>query len=121
MNFSQSMPTGIRVKTKEKILEIDFRDGESYSLPAELLRVESPSAEVQGHNAKEKKLISQRRHGGFLGVENVGNYAIRIRFDDFHDSGIYSWEYLKFLGNNAEDIWAKYLKSLSDAGLSRDP
>ena len=121
MNFSQSMPTGIRVKTKEKILEIDFRDGESYSLPAELLRVESPSAEVQGHNAKEKKLISQRRHVGFLGVENVGNYAIRIRFDDFHDSGIYSWEYLKFLGNNAEDIWAKYVKSLSDAGLSRDP
>ena len=121
MNFSQSMPTGIRVKTKEKILEIDFRDGESYSLPAELLRVESPSAEVQGHSAKEKKLISQRRHVGFLGVENVGNYAIRIRFDDFHDTGIYSWEYLKFLGNNAEDIWAKYLKSLSDAGLSRDP
>ena len=121
MNFSQSMPTGIRVKTKEKLFEIDFRDGESYSLPAELLRVESPSAEVQGHSAKEKKLISQRRHVGFLGVENVGNYAIRIRFDDFHDSGIYSWEYLKFLGNNAEDIWAKYLKSLSDAGLSRDP
>ena len=121
MNLSLSMPTGIRVKTKEKILEIDFRDGESYSLPAEVLRVESPSAEVQGHNAKEKKLISQRRHVGFLGVENVGNYAIRIRCDDFHDSGIYSWEYLKFLGNNAEDIWAKYLKSLSDAGLSRDP
>jgi DUF971 family protein len=121
VNLSPSMPTGIRVKTKEKILEIDFRDGKSYSLPAELLRVESPSAEVQGHSAKEKKLVPKRRHVGFLGVENVGNYAIRIRFDDFHDSGIYSWEYLKFLGNNAEDIWAKYLKSLSDAGLSRDP
>ena len=121
MKPSPSMPTGIRVKTKEKMLEIDFRDGKSYRLPAELLRVESPSAEVQGHSAKEKKLVSQRRHVGFLGVEKVGNYAVRIRFDDFHDSGIYSWEYLKFLGENLEDIWAKYLKSLSDAGLSRDP
>ena len=121
MNLSPPIPTGIRVKTKEKILEIDFNDGKSYTLPAELLRVESPSAEVQGHSAKEKKLVSKRRHVGFLGVENVGNYAIRIRFDDFHDSGIYSWEYLKFLGENAGDIWAKYLKCLTDTGLSRDP
>jgi len=115
------MPTAIRIKTKEKMLEVDFPEGKSYRLPAEFLRVESPSAEVQGHNTSEKKLVSQRRHVGFLGVENVGNYAIRIRFDDFHDSGIYSWEYLKFLGENLDDIWAKYLEALSTAGLTRDP
>ena len=114
-------PSAIRVKTKEKLLEIDFVDGKTYKFPAEFLRVESPSAEVQGHSAQEKKIVPQRRYVGFLSVENVGNYAIRIRFDDLHDTGIYSWEYLQRLGENQTKIWTKYLTELSAAGLSRDP
>ena len=121
MKGRQPSPSAIRVKTKEKFLEIDFEDGETYKFPAEFLRVESPSAEVQGHSAKEKKIVPQRRYVGFLGVENVGNYAIRIRFDDLHDTGIYSWEYLRRLGENQTEIWNNYLTELSAAGLSRDP
>mgnify|MGYP001178621652 CR=1 FL=1 len=121
MNNMTPVPTSIKVRNREKVLEIDFEDGKSYQLPAELLRVESPSAEVQGHSAKEKKLVSQRKHVGFLGAENVGNYAIRIRFDDFHDTGIYSWAYLRHLGENQTEIWNNYLKNLSAAGLSRNP
>jgi len=116
-----SPPSAIRIRSKEKILEVDFDDAKTYKFPAEFLRVESPSAEVQGHSAKEKKIVSQRRHVGFLGVDNVGNYAIRIRFDDFHDTGLYSWEYLRHLGKNQKDIWNKYLENLARAGLSRDP
>ena len=121
MKAGLSSPCAIRVKTKEKLLEIDFEDGKAYKFPAEFLRVESPSAEVQGHSAKEKRIVSQRRYVGFLGVENVGNYAIRIRFDDFHDTGIYSWEYLRHLGENQIEIWNQYLGELSAASLSRDP
>ncbi len=114
-------PSAIRVKSQQKILEVDFDDGTTYRFPAEFLRVESPSAEVQGHSAKEKKIVAQRRHVGFLGVDNVGNYAIRIRFDDFHDTGLYSWDYLRHLGENQKHIWNTYLEELAKAGLSRDP
>lgn len=121
MTIPTPPPSAIRVKSQEKILEVDFGDGKTFRFTAEFLRVESPSAEVQGHGPKEKKIIPQRRHIGFLGVENVGNYAIRIRFDDFHDTGLYSWEYLRHLGENQIDIWNKYLGELAKAGLSRDP
>jgi DUF971 family protein len=84
-------PVEIRVKSEEKILEIDFDDGKSFSLPAELLRVESPSAEVQGHGPGQKNLVVGRRHVGIMGLEQVGNYAVRIKFDDMHDTGIFSW------------------------------
>ena len=114
-------PIEIRIKTAEKILEIDFQDGSSFSLPAELLRVESPSAEVQGHGNDQKKLISGRKHVGFLGTDPVGHYAIRIRFDDLHESGIYSWDYLRHLGEKQSEIWRTYLSALAQAGLSRDP
>jgi len=114
-------PSEIRIKTAEKILEIDFQDGSSFSLPAELLRVESPSAEVQGHGNDQKKLISGRKHVGFLGTDPVGHYAIRIRFDDLHESGIYSWDYLRHLGEKQSEIWRNYLSALAQAGLSRDP
>ena len=83
-------PTEIRLKREEKALEIDFEDGKSFRLPAELLRVESPSAEVQGHGPSQKTLVAGRRHVGIMAVEPVGNYAIRIKFDDMHDTGIYS-------------------------------
>lgn len=114
-------PTEIRLKQEEKILEVDFDDGRSFSLPAEFLRVESPSAEVRGHSASERKLISGRRHVGIMKLEPVGNYAVRIMFDDMHDTGIFSWQYLYELGERRDDLWARYLAELEDAGLSRDP
>ena len=118
---SRHRPVEIRLKTRQKALEIDFDDGASFSLPAELLRVESPSAEVRGHGAGQKKTVPGRRHVGIMSVEPVGNYAIRITFDDMHDTGIYSWNYLHELGCNQENVWQAYLARLQREGLSRDP
>ncbi len=114
-------PTEIRLKKEEKILEVDFDDGSSFSLPAELLRVESPSAEVQGHNPSQKQTLSGRRHVGIMELEPVGNYAIRIKFDDLHDTGIYSWDLLYHMGEEKDRLWQEYLDALAEKGLSRDP
>jgi DUF971 family protein len=114
-------PVEIRLKRKEKALEIDFDDGRSFRLPAELLRVESPSAEVQGHGRDTKTTVAGRRHVGIMELEPVGNYAIRIKFDDLHDTGLYSWDWLYELGANQDDIWQEYLDALGAKGLSRDP
>ncbi len=114
-------PIEIRLKKAEKILEVDFDDGQKFALSAELLRVESPSAEVQGHTPSQKQVIVGRRHVGIVELEPVGNYAIRITFDDLHDTGIFSWQYLYELGTSKEAIWAQYLKALEKNGLSRDP
>ena len=118
---TRSWPLEIRLKSAEKMLEIDFDDGTKVALPAELLRVESPSAEVQGHGAGQKKTIPGRRHIGIMNVEPVGNYAIKIAFDDMHDTGIYSWNYLYKLGCDQEAIWQAYLDRLEAEGLRRDP
>ncbi|MFM8681677.1 MAG: gamma-butyrobetaine hydroxylase-like domain-containing protein [Alphaproteobacteria bacterium] len=114
-------PVEIRLRKAEKRLEVAFDDGRSFSYPAELLRVESPSAEVQGHGASQKQVVAGRRHVGILELEQVGNYAIRIRFDDLHDSGIFSWQYLRELGENQDKVWSEYLASLEARGLSREP
>lgn len=114
-------PVEIRLKREEKALEVDFDDGRSFRLPAELLRVESPSAEVQGHGAGQKTLVAGRRHVGILALEPVGNYAVRIKFDDLHDTGIYSWAYLHELGLRQETLWRAYLDGLAAQGLSREP
>jgi DUF971 family protein len=114
-------PTEIRLKQAERLLEIDFDDGSSFRLPAEYLRVESPSAEVQGHGPDQKQLVHGRRHVGIIAVEPVGNYAVRLRFDDLHDTGIYSWNYLYKLGREQEQRWRAYLAELAAKGLSRDP
>lgn len=114
-------PSEIRYVSAEKRLEIDFDNGVTFSYPAEYLRVESPSAEVQGHGPGQKQTVSGRRHVGILEIEPVGNYAVRIKFDDLHDTGIYSWSYLYKLGEHQEDIWAAYLAALEEHGLSRDP
>ena len=114
-------PTEIRLKKAEKALEIDFDDGRSFRYPAELLRVESPSAEVQGHGPDQKQTVAGRRHVGIMGLEPVGHYAIRILFDDLHDTGIYSWRYLHQLGCEMDRRWADYLAALAARGLSRDP
>jgi DUF971 family protein len=118
---NRRQPIEIRLKRAEKVLEIDFDDGRSFRLPAELLRVESPSAEVQGHSAAQKKIIAGRRHVGIIGVEPVGTYAIRIRFDDMHDTGLYTWDWLYRLGEDQDRIWQAYLDNLAAHGASRDP
>jgi DUF971 family protein len=117
----QVWPLEIRLKSQEKMLEIDFDDGSKFRYPAELLRVESPSAEVQGHGPGQKTLVTGRRHVGIMSVEPVGNYAIRIKFDDLHDTGIYTWRYLYGLGKHADELFAGYLKALEERGLSREP
>ena len=114
-------PTEIRVQSAEKSLEIDFDTGESFSIPAELLRVESPSAEVQGHVPSQKKLVAGRAHVNIMGMEAIGNYAVKIKFDDLHDTGIFTWRYLHKLGSEKEQIWERYLAELEAAGLSREP
>lgn len=113
--------TELRVKKAEKALLVSFDNGDSYQIPAELLRVESPSAEVQGHSPSQKKILAGRRHVAIIGVEPVGNYAIKLTFDDLHDSGIFTWNYLHWLGENMNDVWDDYLTNLTAAGLSRDP
>lgn len=118
---NRHQPTEIRLKREAKTLEIDFEDGKSFVLPAEYLRVESPSAEVQGHGPDTKTIVPGRRHVGIIGVEPVGSYAIRIRFDDMHDTGLYTWDYLYRLGAEQERIWQNYLRSVADKGLRRDP
>ena len=114
-------PTEIDLDRAEKRLTVTFEDGETFTYPAEMLRVESPSAEVQGHGGDQKKIVPGRRHVGVLNIEAVGNYAIRIEFDDLHDTGIFSWTYLYGLGRNKDAIWQRYLDALEEEGLSRDP
>ena len=114
-------PLEIRLKQVEKRLEVAFDDGVTFAYPAEFLRVESPSAEVKGHGPGQQKIVAGRRHVGIVAIEPVGNYAIRIRFDDLHDTGIYSWAYLYEIGADREMIWQAYLDALDARGLSRDP
>jgi DUF971 family protein len=121
-NFSQvHKPVEIRVKRDEKALEVEFEDGREFRYPAEFLRVESPSAEVQGHGPGQKKLVAGRRHVGIMDVTPVGNYAVCIKFDDLHDTGIYTWDTLYTYGVNQDELWSDYLAAMEDAGLSRDP
>lgn len=118
---TRHQPMEIRLKRDEKVLEIDFEDGRRFRLPAELLRVESPSADVQGHNPSQKTIVAGRRHVGIIGLEPVGHYAVRITFDDLHDSGLYSWDWLYHLGENQDRLWQDYLAALAERSLSRDP
>lgn len=113
-------PTEIRVRRAERRLEIDFDDGSSFAYPAELLRVESPSAEVQGHVPSQKVTLPGKRRVGIRELEPVGNYAVRILFDDGHSTGIYAWPYLYRLGRDQDRIWQAYLDRLAEQGLSRD-
>ena len=113
-------PTGIRVKDDGRIFEITFDNGESYELTAELLRVESPSAEVKGHGPGQEKTVPGKRNVRIANVETVGNYAARIIFDDGHDTGLYSWSLLEGLGQNQATVWQQYLDKLKAENLSRD-
>ncbi len=114
-------PTELRFNKETKTLHVTFEDGASFALPAEFLRVESPSAEVQGHGPGQKTVVSGRRHVSIMGIEPVGNYAVRLKFDDMHDTGIFSWPILYNYGLNYQAIWDDYLAALDEQGLSRDP
>lgn len=118
---STHWPTELRYDKAAKTLHVTFDNGAAFALPAELLRVESPSAEVQGHGPGQKQIIAGRRHVGIMEIEPVGNYAVKIKFDDLHDSGIFSWKYLYELGERREELWNSYLSELEKRGLKRDP
>ncbi len=118
---SEHWPEEIRYISEDKTLVIRFDSGETFTFAAEFLRVESPSAEVQGHGPGQKQIVPGRRHVGIMAIEPVGNYAVRIKFDDLHDTGIYSWQYLHKLGHEQDDLWQAYLDHLAARGLSRDP
>ncbi len=101
-------------------LRVAFDDGTAFDLPAEYLRVTSPSAEVQGHSPAERKTVPGKRDVAIIGVEPVGNYAVKLVFDDLHDTGIYGWDYLYRLGAEQAEKWQAYLDELAAKGLSRD-
>lgn len=114
-------PTELRLSKDRKALTISFDTGERHVLEAEYLRVLSPSAEVQGHSPAERKTVPGKRNVAILEVNPVGNYAVRLVFDDLHSTGIFSWDYLRELGLNRAKMWQGYLDELAAKGLSRDP
>lgn len=120
MSSAVAWPVEIRLTKDRRSLNISFDDGSSYILSAELLRVTSPSAEVQGHSEAERKTVGGKRNVSILSVDPVGNYAVRIGFDDMHSTGIYSWAFLHDLGLNADRRFQDYLDDLAAKALSRD-
>jgi len=113
-------PTSITVHQQSRVLEVGFDDGREFRIPFELMRVYSPSAEVQGHGPGQEVLQTGKREVGLDALEPVGNYAVQPRFSDGHDSGIFSWDYLYFLGTQQDDLWRQYESRLAAAGMSRD-
>jgi len=118
---TSAWPTEIRLHKDRKALTVVFDGGESFTLAAEYLRVKSPSAEVQGHAPEERKTVPGKREVQILEVLAVGNYAVRLVFDDMHSTGIYSWNYLADLGRNHAAYWQDYLDELTAKGLAREP
>ena len=114
------IPTEITLHKKSRSLELGFEDGTRYQLPAEYLRVYSPSAEVRGHGPGQETLQTGKRNVEITDLESVGNYAVKPSFSDGHDTGIYSWDLLHDLGVNQEALWSDYLARLEQAGASRD-
>jgi DUF971 family protein len=113
-------PTAITVHERSRVLEIGFSDGQAFRIPFELMRVYSPSAEVQGHGPGQEVLQTGKREVGVAGLAPVGNYAVQPSFTDGHDTGIFSWDYLYFLGSQQQELWAKYEGRLREAGVDRD-
>jgi DUF971 family protein len=116
---SAPWPTELRVSKDRKTLTVAFNDGELHELSAEYLRVCSPSAEVKGHAPSQKKTVPGKKNVGIMKIDPVGNYAVRIHFDDLHNSGIFSWTYLLELATDRSKHWGGYLQELGDKGLSR--
>jgi DUF971 family protein len=112
-------PTELKLDKEKRTLTVSFDDGAQFELPAELLRVFSPSAEVQGHSAEQRVTVPGKKDVRILELEPVGTYAVRITFDDGHDTGLYMWAYLRGLGENQEARFSDYLNELAEKGLSR--
>jgi DUF971 family protein len=120
-NTAETWPTELRLHKDRKTLTVTFEGGESFDLPAEYLRVKSPSAEVQGHSPDERKTVPGKRDVGIIQVLPVGNYAVRLVFDDLHSTGIFGWDYLLDLGRNYARYWQAYVDELAAKNMSRDP
>lgn len=117
--MAEPWPTELKLDKDKRVLTVSFDDGAHFALPAELLRVLSPSAEVQGHSEDQRVTVGGKRSVAILRLEPVGNYAVRIVFDDGHDTGLYAWSYLQTLDRERDKRWAEYLSSLAQKGLSR--
>jgi DUF971 family protein len=116
---TEAWPTEIRLSKDRRTLTVSFDDGESHALPAEYLRVFSPSAEVQGHSPEQRQTVGGKAAVEIIKVDPVGNYAVRLHFDDLHSSGIYSWDYFRKLGREHGALWPRYLEDLAAKGLTR--
>ena len=114
-----SWPTELKLDAEKRVVAVSFDDGQSFALPAELLRVMSPSAEVQGHSPEQRVTVPGKKAVRIVKLDPVGNYAVRITFDDGHDTGLYVWEYLRDLGENQEARFQSYLEELAAKGLTR--
>lgn len=119
--MSDFWPSELKVSKDRRHLSISFDDGRGFVLPAEMLRVLSPSAEVKGHGPGQEVTVPGKRHVAIRAIHPTGNYAVRIAFDDGHDSGIFTWSYLRELGERGQAMFADYESSLAEKGLSRDP
>ena len=120
LSLDSPTPTALTMHSRSRVLEIGFSDGAQFLIPFELMRVYSPSAEVMGHGPGQEVLQTGKREVGVDALEQVGNYAVQPSFTDGHDTGIFSWEYLYFLGSEQDRLWADYLKRLAAAGADRD-
>lgn len=121
MSEQQRWPSEVRLHKDRKALTVSFDSGETFELPAEYLRVKSPSAEVQGHSAAQRQTVGGKKDVTVLDVVTVGNYAVRLVFDDTHSTGIFTWDYLHELGANRDAYWRGYLDELAAKGMSREP
>ena len=120
MDTNTPRPTGVTLHQKSRVLEIEFADGKTFSLPCEFLRVYSPSAEVRGHGPGQETLQTGKKNVEIKHIEPVGTYAIQLTFSDGHDTGIYSWDMLYDYGLHQEEMWRRYVKRMEEAGASRE-
>jgi DUF971 family protein len=111
--------TEIKLRRRSRVLEVSFDDGSRFELPFEFLRVHSPSAEVQGHSPEQRVLVIDKQNVEVRAVEPIGQYAVKLSFDDGHDTGLYTWKYLHQLGSQRERLWSEYLTRVAQAGLVR--
>jgi len=118
---ARAWPSELRLHKDRKTLTVSYSDGQRFDLSAEYLRVKSPSAEVQGHSAEERKTVAGKRDVGIIEVLPIGNYAVRLVFDDLHSTGIFGWDYLYDLGRNHTTYWQDYLDELAAKNVTRDP
>lgn len=113
-------PVALTLHGRSRVLDIEFSDGKRFRIPYELMRIQSPSAEVQGHGPGQETLQTGKREVEIVDLQPVGNYAVQPRFSDGHDTGIFSWDYLYFLGAKQDELWADYERRLKEAGVDRD-